>query len=214
MAKEKDGIHSQNKSEVYPRRITGPMVRAFSEFKRKTLKILTKPVTEYSSGGLQKFTKTRKSVSHPVIKLLILWYRWELNYLKRENRAATQYFSSDKSFQPIYFIRLMQLEGKILLPWSSSTEHAQYLLHFDVLHYGTNAWNLEIFCLIWSQTSTLFFKPIYTHSLFKEWPLAVKDTGKVTMFIFHKKYKNVLHKKKSNTHKTQTTKTIKSLNLP
>lgn len=46
MVKEKYGIHSQNKSEVYPRR-REVQFRAFSEFKRKTLKILTKLVTEY-----------------------------------------------------------------------------------------------------------------------------------------------------------------------
>lgn len=94
----------------------------------------------------------------------------------------------------------MQLEGKMLLPWSSSTEHARYLLHFDALHYGTSAWNLEIFCLFWSQISALFFKPIYTHSFFKEWPLAVKDTGKVRMFLFRMNYKNVLPKKKQYKH--------------
>lgn len=49
MVKGKYGFHSHNKSEVYPRRISRPTVGAFSEFKRKTLRILTKSVTEYLS---------------------------------------------------------------------------------------------------------------------------------------------------------------------
>lgn len=111
----------------------------------------------------------------------------------------------------------MQLEGKILLPWSSSAEHARCLLHFDVLHYGMSAWNLESFCLFWSQTSTLFFKPIYTHSFFKEWPLAVKEIRKVRMFIFHMNYKNVLQKKKkqhAHTKPKQQKPLNSTLNLP
>lgn len=49
MVKERYGMHSQNKGEVFPGKISSLMIRAFSEFKRKALKILTKTATEYLS---------------------------------------------------------------------------------------------------------------------------------------------------------------------
>lgn len=70
MVNKKYEIHSQNKTEVYPSRISSPTIRIFRKFKRKTLRILTKPITEHFVLK-QNVSPKNPRVFHPVIHLLI-----------------------------------------------------------------------------------------------------------------------------------------------